>query len=104
METDIGDVVSIFYFFAKHVLQKVFARVTDSRPDFSFEAGFCGQNALFHLLEIRPIEWHLTAEELVSNDTKAPNIASIVARLIQKQLGCLVSECTRVMQETFVVL
>ena len=40
------------------------------------------------------MEWHVTTEELVQNDTQTPNIASEIACLIQDDLRCSVTDCT----------
>ena len=45
------------------------------------------------MLDISTSEWHLTREKLVQDDAETPNIAAEIARLLQDQLRCHVSEC-----------
>ena len=50
------------------------------------------------------MEWHVTTEELVKNDTQAPNITSKIACLIQDNLRCSVTECTSSFLEHLIFL
>ena len=104
MEEDISDVISLLYIFAEHVLQKVYALLFDFRPNLFLEVWLRSQNALFNFLASGPCEWHLATEELVCQDTEAPNIAPKVARLLQNHLRGLVPECATLLLEEFIVL
>ena len=86
------------------MLQKVDALCADCGPNTAFEARLFVQNPLFNFLASGPCEWHLATEELVCQDTEAPNIAPKVARLLQNHLRGLVPECATFLLEEFIVL
>ena len=50
VKKDIGDVISLLYILAEHVLQKVNALIADTGPNSFSEARFCGQYSLLNLL------------------------------------------------------
>ena len=50
------------------------------------------------------IKRHVTTEELIQNDTQAPNIASEITYLVQDHLRWPVSECTSLSLEKLIFL
>ena len=86
------------------MLQKVDALCADCGPNMAFEARFLVQNTFFNFLASAPCEWHLATEELICQDTEAPNIAPKVARLFQNHLRGLVPESATLLLEAFIVL
>ena len=94
VKENIGDVISLLCISNEHVLQKVDARFANFGPNLSFVDQILCQNLSFDVIRALACEWHLATEELVHDDSEAPNVGLEVRRLIQYDFRRLVSKCT----------
>ena len=93
VKENIGDVISLLCISDEHVLQKVNACFANLGPNLSFVDQILSQNLFFDVLRALPCEWHLATEELVRDDSEAPNVGLEVRRLIQYDFRRLVPKC-----------